>query len=74
MFAAFSAMTTVSELSGSHNSLFPVSADNNVVKRHGPEEVTRKRILAWASEDTSEVVLLSGVPYKHLLTFYLYYG
>ena len=62
-------MTTVSELSGSHNSRFPVSADINVVKCHGPVEVTRERILAWASEDTSEEVLLSGVPYKHLRTY-----
>ena len=70
MFAAFCTMTTtVSELSGSHTSPFPVSADIKVVERHGTVEVTRERILAWASEDTSEVVLLSGVPYKHLRTY-----
>ena len=69
MFAAFCAMTTVSELSGSHTSPFPVSADMNVVKRHGLVEVTRERILAWASEDTSDIILLSGVPYKHLRTY-----
>ena len=40
-----------------------------MVKRHGLVEVTRKRILTWASEDSSDIVLLSSVPYKHLRTF-----
>ena len=62
-------MTTVSELFGSHNSPFPISAGINVVKRHGPVEVTRELILAWANEDTSDIVLFSGVPYKHLRTY-----
>ena len=69
MFAAFSVISIVSEVSGSHNRPFLGSADSNSVRRHGPAEGTHERIFAWPCGDTSELLLFSAVPHKHLRTF-----
>ena len=66
MFAAFSVIRIVSEVSGSHNSPFLGSADSNTVKRHGPAEVTHERIFEWPCGDTSELLLFLAVTHKHL--------
>ena len=69
MFAVFSAIQIAYELPGSHNRPFLGSAASNAVKRHGPAEVTHERIFAWPCGDTSELLLFSAVPHKHLRTF-----
>ena len=74
MFAAFSAIKIASEWSGSHNRPFHGSAASNAVKRHGLAEVTHKRIFTWPCGDTSELLLFSAVPHKHLSTSSLYNG
>ena len=74
MFAAFSAIKIASELPGSHNRPFLGSAASNAVKRHGPAEATHERIFVWPCGDTSELLLFSDVPHKHLHTFQLYNG
>ena len=74
MFAVFSAIKIASELPGSHNRLFLGSAASNAVKRHGPAEVTREGIFAWPCGDTSELLLFSAVPHKHLRTSIPYTG
>ena len=69
MFAAFSAIKIAYELPGSHNRPFLGSAASNAVKRHGPAEDTLEDIFAWPCGDTSELLLFSAVPHKHLSTF-----